>query len=381
MNYCVSMSKSNSSFNFKKLPLFLAGLGILGGALGTFLGEIQMLEEGSRFFNEENQLKLATAVWFALVLSGIGILLAASQGIQEKNFSKAGITVVRSLPFFVIGGAISGAIAQWIYESMLDVERMFDAMQECGSDYGCTALDNVIRPARAVGWMIAGGLGGIALGGSFLSKKRIQNGLIGGLVGGLIGGLLFDSIDNLFGTTTGFSARLIAIILIGALMGGLIGAVDSARADFWITVLSGEMSGQQFIIYDQQTTVGCARNIPITLLHDRNIAEHHLQINKGDNELTYICLSQTKPVYVNGHQESSGQLSDGDILKIGDTELQIRKRNASSTTSSFQSSNPPPVGNPGRPDLFSDTPGAPVQEKPAQNRKPRPTIPMKKDEK
>ena len=375
------MANRNSTLNFKKLPLLLAGLGILGGTLGTFLGEIQLLDDGSRFFNEVDQLRLATAVWFTLVLSGIGIFLAASQGIKEKNFSKAGVTVLRSLPFFIVGGAISGYVAQWVYESMLDYERIFDATTECGSDYGCTAIDNVIRPARAVGWMVAGGLGGLALGASFRSKKRIQNSFLGGLIGGLIGGLLFDSVDNLFGITSSFSSRLIAIILIGALMGGLIGAVDNARADFWLTVLSGEMTGQQFIIYDEQTIVGCARNIPITLLHDRNIAEHHLRIDKVDSGVTFTCLSQTKPLYINGNQESAGPLSDGDVLRIGDTELQIRKRDASSTTSSFQQSNPPPVGNPERPDLFSGTPDTPVQEKPAQNRKPRPTIPMKKDEK
>ena len=374
------MAKSNSSFNFKQLPLLLAGIGILGGVLGAYLGEIQSVDEGYRFFNDVDQVKLGSAVWFALVLSGIGVPLAAAQGIREKNFAKAGISALKSLPFLIVGGAISGFIAQSVYDSMLDPARIFDAIQECGYDYGCSAIDNAIRPARAVGWMIAGGLGGLALGASFRSKKRTQNGLIGGLIGGLVGGLLFDSVDNLFGMTSEFSPRLVGIIIIGTLMGGLIGLVDSARTDVWLTVLSGEMTGQQFIIYDEQTLIGSARNIPITLLHDRGVAEHHLQINKSANGITFTCLNQAKPVLMNGNQETSGQLSDGDILKIGDTELQVGERNASSATSYPQHTNSPAGDAPKRPNLYSDGTSTPSPERTTQQRKPRPTIPMKKEE-
>ncbi len=346
----------SSEFKAGQFALFLAVTGFVGAIVGFFLGEIQIEDQGpNRFFPSD--LKYSTAVYFALVMLGIGTALVASQGLSERNFSKVGDTVLRALPAIVVGGLISGFIAQAVFSNMLED-------------------DGSVRVARAIAWMVAGGLSGVAVGIGFRSKKRIQNGLIGGAAGGLVGGLLFDSIDNIFSTDSAQPSRLIALLAIGTLMGALIGLVDTLRTEMWLTVTSGEMTGRQFIIYDEATIVGCARNIPITLLADRDVAEHHIQIERTGGATKFTCVHNAPPVFVNGVQQTTGSLGAGDLIRIGNTELKVGERNVASLA-------PPTAQTPGaresaersRPILYSDgdDSGPPPRSRTAPDRLPSPT--------
>ena len=344
----------SSEFKAGQFALFLAVTGLVGAIVGFFLGEIQIDDQGPyRFFPDD--VKYGTAVYFALVMLGIGTALVASQGLSERNFSKVGDTVLRALPAIVVGGLISGFIAQAVYSNMLE---------DGGS----------VRVARAIAWMVAGGLGGVAVGIGFRSKKRIQNGLIGGAAGGLVGGLIFDSI------TTGTSAqpsRFIALLVIGALMGALIGLVDTLRTEMWLTATSGEMAGRQFIIYDETTIIGCARNVPVTLLADRDVAEHHIQIERTGGAAKFTCIGSAPPVLVNGVQQTTGSLVGGDLLRIGNTELRVGERNvASSAPPTTQTSGTAESAEQSRPSLYSDKDDSgPTRGQAAQERPPSPTKP------
>jgi hypothetical protein len=381
-------SSDSKGLNAGRVTLVLGAAGVVGGLLGFGLGEIQISESGSRFFGDS--VNASSAVYFALVLLGVGAALVASQGISERNAQKAWATVLRSLPAILVGGAVAGFVAQILYTEMLNADEIDKAIRLCNrqGDYSCTAVDNLVRPARAIGWMIAGGLSGLALGVGFQSKKRMQNGVLGGAVGGLVGGLLFDSVDNIIGSGSAQPSRLVALLLIGALMGALIGLVDTLRTDMWLTVTSGEMTGQQFIIYDETTTVGCARNIPITILADRDVAEHHISIRRTGGSTTFECLPTASPITVNGSASSSGSLSNGDIIKIGNTEIRVGERTSSSPgTASSATTRQAHVDTSSRPDLYSHSPesetpaGAapppPRRNQPSAAPKKRPTIQMK----
>jgi|GEM_PF-1251454 hypothetical protein len=340
-----------SEFGASRVRIRLAVAGVVGGLIGFLLGEIQFSDkEGYRFFGEnEEALRAGSAVWFALVLLGIGASLVASQGLGEGDNKKVLENVVRALPAIIVGGAVAGYLSQALYEGMLDENGISKIWDRCdlgrGDFSSCieSGIDNFVRPARAVGWMIAGALGGLAVGVGFRSKKRIQNGLIGGAIGGLLGGLLFDSVDNILGSTDSSSAqvpRFVALVLIGGLMGVLIGLIDTLRTEAWLTVISGEMTGRQFILYDETTLVGCARNIPITLLADREIAEHHIEIQQQDGKATFTCLRGASPVLVNGVSTSSGTISNADVLTVGKTEIQVGFRRAETGSITTPSSAP-----------------------------------------
>lgn len=378
----------NPEFKAKRLTLILAGAGLVGGILGFLLGEIQMTgDDTNRFFQGGSDFDLyaGTALYMALVMVGIGLALVASQALIEGNMQKWGVTMPLAVPASLIGGALAGLIAETAFQQFVSEERVWEALDQCirRSSERCWDLAAAFRPARTIAWIIAGGLGGAALGFAFKSKKRVQNGLMGGAAGGLVGGLLFDVI--LIGTQgdTARLARFIALLVIGGLMGALIGLVDTLRTEMWITVASGEMTGRQFILYDESTIVGCARNVPVTILADRTVAEHHIRIDRTGAGTSFECMHNAPPVIVNGNQTTSGRLANGDVIKIGNTELQIGERKTSAPSPGQTPTTPTAPSSTGRPDIYSDQPASP----PPQPQKPiasaprqRPTIQMKPKE-
>ena len=130
----------------KSPVLVMTIAGLLGGIVGFVLSETIQGGETNRFFPEN--FYLSTGVWFMLIIVGIGVLLSASQGIIEKNVEKSTSNILTALPALAVGGFASGAIAQKVYEVLLEND---------GSQV----------TARTIAWGIAGGLGGLAVGAGF----------------------------------------------------------------------------------------------------------------------------------------------------------------------------------------------------------------------
>jgi hypothetical protein len=272
----------------------------VGGIIGFVLSEVFGGQESESQF----QLKIVTGIWFGLALFGIGAAIIAGNALLDRRMPPPEAIAI-AVGALGVGGFVAGFIAQSVFEVMV-------------SDGGS------VRPARAVGWMIAGALGGLAVGASFRSVKRLQNGLIGGAGGGLIGGLLFDS----FGTDV--AARALGITLISTLMGVLIGLIDTARTNMWLEVLTGEMRGRQFLIMESRTTVGSARSNGVCLLSDRSIAEMHLVIDMSGNTASFSCVGQNS-IALNGTVVGQGRMSHGDVLRIGNTDVRIGMKGAHSS--------------------------------------------------
>lgn len=285
----------------------LALSGLAGGLVGFVLSELFGRQEPGTSF----QVKVVTGIWFGLALFGIGAAIIVGNALLDRRVPPPDAIAI-AVGALGVGGFVAGFIAQAVFETMVSNE---------GS----------VRLARAIGWMIAGALGGLAVGASFRSVKRLQNGLLGGAGGGLIGGLLFDS----FGTDV--AARALGITLISTLMGVLIGLIDTARTNMWLEVLSGEMRGRQFLIMEARTTVGSARSAGVCLLSDRSIAEIHLFIDMNGNAPSFVCSGQNT-IAQNGTNVNQGRISHGDILRIGNTDVRIGMKGAQT-----------PFGNPNQP--------------------------------
>ena len=151
----------------------LALSGLIGGIIGFALSEMFGPDPSN---SSPSQLKIDTGIWFALAMFGMGAAIVAGNAFLDRK-PPAPENIAIAVGALLVGGFIAGYLAQTVYWSMLE-----NASQ-----------DTSVRPARAIGWLIAGALGGVAVGSSFRTFKRIQNGLLGGAAGGLIGGLLFDS--------------------------------------------------------------------------------------------------------------------------------------------------------------------------------------------
>ena len=341
----------------------LALSGFAGGIIGFALSEMFGPDTS---YSSPSQLKIDTGIWFALAMFGMGAAIVAGNAFLDRK-PPAPENIAIAVGALLVGGFIAGYLAQTVYWSMLEN----------------ASRDTSVRPARAIGWLIAGALGGVAVGSSFRTFKRIQNGLLGGAAGGLIGGLLFDS----FGTDVG--ARALGLILISTLMGVLIGLIDTARTSMWLEVISGEMRGRQFLIMETKTIVGSARTAGVCLLSDRSVSEHHLVINLVGAGANFNCTTQ-QPVVLNGGQASQGNLSHGDVLRIGNTEVRVGFKKAGIPSNVFQQPNTvahgqvpqsrPTATQASQPDVWQQTPQTNYPPQPsAQPSAPaaRPRLPTK----
>jgi hypothetical protein len=243
---------------------------------------------------------MSTGVWFALALLGIGAAMSVSQGISERNPEKSSQAALLAIPASLVGGFIAGVIAQSVYGPLAD-----------------SGLPNEIP--RAVGWAIAGGLGGAAVGAGFRSLVRVRNCAIGGLAGGFVGGLAFNTVGEIVGS--GFSSRLVGITLIGALMGLAVGLIDKVTVTSFIEQAMREGAPIRFSLFDQSTILGCAGNVGITVKGDPNVSEHHLRLTKQGSSLGFQCVGNASPITVNGQQATSGMLNNGDVFIVGNTQL------------------------------------------------------------
>ena len=330
------------------------GFGAAGGVLGYALSEL-IMDVDSDDLQTLEEMRVQTGFWFALILLGIGAAIIAGSALLNRT-PPATETILVGLAAILVGGFISGYVAQLVYENMVNWES-----EVTKSD---------IRLPRAIGWLIAGGLGGVAVGLAFRSAKRVQNGVMGGSAGGFIGGLLFDS----FGTAS--TARLIGIVLVGALMGGLIGLIESARTSVWICVVSGELGGRQFPVVDDVSSVGRSRSNRICLPGDSGIAEKHFEIRLDDGGAAFVCM--VGQVAHNSVVATSGRLKHGDSLVVGRTELKVELRRdvANDSVHGPSQTGIQPILEIGLSQAPPSGPGR--QPRPAPSTAPRPVIPVQR---
>lgn len=315
----------------------MSGAGLVGGFVAFLLSKVPADP------TSDAGLKVYAGLTFMLMIIAIGAALIIGNSILDGH-PPSGETIAVAAVALAGLGFLSGYIAQALFTSMLDLEKL----SACISD---SCIASAYRPARTLGWALAGTLGGFGIGLAFRSKKRLQNATLGGLLGGLVGGFLFDLIPLMVDSQDGGdSARFVAVAIIGILIGVLIAAIDAARSDMFLEVLSGEMRGRQFLVMDESTKVGSARTAGVVLLADREIAEVHLTIQRSAGSASFGC-NTVKPVLLNGVQTTAGSLAAGDVLRIGNTEVRVGFKKASgasgpSVGQQFGSSSSPSTGRP-----------------------------------
>lgn len=300
MQYQPLVKQPNSSLQslLSNGVLVLGLAGLVGGMVGAVLSEVIQGGQDHRFFSDS--LEMSSGVWFSLALLGIGAAMSVSQGISERNPEKSTSAALLTIPASLVGGFIAGVIAQSVYGPMAE-----------------SGLPNEVP--RAIGWAIAGGLGGAAVGAGFRSLVRVRNCALGGLVGGFVGGLAFNTVART--VDSGFGSRLVGITLIGTLMGLAVGFIDKVTVTSFIEQTMREGAPIRFSLFDQSTILGCASNVGITVKGDPAISEHHLRLTKQGKSLGFQCLGNASPIVVNGQQAMNGVLNSGDVFVVGNTQL------------------------------------------------------------
>lgn len=358
-----------SGNNLLQNGLVVLGLtGLVGGMVGALLSEsIQSPEsEAPNFFPED--IYKSTGVWFALAMLGIGAAMSVSQGIAERNPEKSTRAALLAVPASLIGGFFAGMIAQWVYGKMVTSD-----------------LPNEVP--RSIGWAIAGGLGGAAIGLGFRSAIRVRNCLLGGLAGGFVGGLAFNTVAE--SVDSGVGSRFVGITLIGTLMGLAVGLIDKVTVAAHIEQVMVEGPPIRFSLFDQTTVLGCANNVGITVRGDAQVSEHHLRISRQGNSAVFECVGNASPAVVNGQPMTRGNLNNGDVFIVGKSQFRfVSSKARGGTGQPFPPAYAPSQGQPAQqqPAARQSVPMQPVTPRPAQqaptqsNTPPasRPVIPIKK---
>jgi hypothetical protein len=260
-----------------------------------------------------------TALWTAVVgvmfggtLLGFDSAAAGAWDVAAKRFARA------AAPMFgvaFVAGYVGNVIFLHIVQGVSE-----EAFR------GASVTDNDIRLylARGLGWALFGAGIGVTIGFLNRSKRHAVNGALGGALGGAAGGVVFQFVEANLGASVGTS-RLLGLVGIGVLIALATRAIETARREAWLQVLSGGMAGKEFILYHAVTRLGSTTECEILLLKDAAIAKIHAQIEDRGTQRVVTAMPGA-PLYVNQMPVNAQVLRDGDQIQVGNTVLSYAER-------------------------------------------------------
>jgi pSer/pThr/pTyr-binding forkhead associated (FHA) protein len=113
-------------------------------------------------------------------------------------------------------------------------------------------------------------------------------------------------------------------------MGLFIALLDAATTDYFLELASGEQRGQQFVLFDNASIIGCARTVAVTLVRDPLVTEQHVRATKTSGGLAIECLKGAPAVLINGQSTQNGMLPVGGTIQIGNTVLILQSKKGKS---------------------------------------------------
>jgi Inner membrane component of T3SS, cytoplasmic domain len=260
-----------------------------------------------------------TGLWTGVVGVMFGGTLLSFDSAVAGAWDVAGKRFVRAAAPMVGAAFVAGYLGNVIFLHIVQAvaEEAFR---------GASVTDNDIRLylARGLGWALFGaGIGG-TIGLLNKSKRQAINGALGGALGGAAGGLVFQFVEANVGASVGTS-RLLGLIGIGALIALATRAVETARREAWLQVLSGGMAGKEFILYHAVTRLGSTPECEIFLLKDPAVAKVHAQIEDRGTQRILTAMPDA-PVFVNQTPVNAQALCNGDQIQVGNTILRYSER-------------------------------------------------------
>lgn len=248
-------------------------------------------------------------LWYIIIASVIALGLAIAEGCVSHNW----LQVRRSGFAALVLGALGGFLVA------LFINRLYHAL-------GGGALEVSMGKqifARAVAWGVLGLFVAVAPGMMMRSGKKLLLGCLGGLIGGMVGGTLFDPICTWTGSVV--MARFVNVVGLGVGTAVAMTLLESAAKRGWLRVLSGVITGKQFILYRNPTVIGSSPKCEIYLFKDTSILPQHAAINQREGEF-YLSAVGTMPVLVNDRETRQTRLRNGDRVRIGQTVMQFESK-------------------------------------------------------
>ncbi|MHC4607749.1 MAG: FHA domain-containing protein [Planctomycetota bacterium] len=282
-------------------------------------------------YDRENLASLGRGqtVWnivvFPFVAVLVGLVIGAADGILSRAYRRA---VVSALVCVGVGGIAALVL-------MLPAALIFGVALTLASRGGggigefSTGSLLFIMAGRGLAWALLGAAAGIGQGIAMRSKKLFVNGLVGGLVGGLLGGLLFDPIDFFLVGREGprFGAelsRMTGFVVIGLSTGLMIGIVELLAREAWVRMLTGPITGKEFILYRNPTAIGSSPKSDIYLFKDPQVEVVHALIHQAGEGYEIEDKKTPSGTFVNGRRVNRQRLNHEDQVRIGNTVMSFQ---------------------------------------------------------
>jgi hypothetical protein len=271
---------------------FYAIFGAIGGLIGWQMSNFL----GLSFIKN---LYISEAVVGALIGFVVGLCIGVTEGLLTQNFVQA----IKAGLFSALLGLVAGAIGLPLSE------YLFQAV-------GAGIL------GRILGWGVFGLLLGLAEG--VVGKSQAWKGMLGGLIGGAVGGALLEGAPKwLSNPLTGKAAGL---VLLGASVSAFISLIVVLLSRAWLEVASGKLKGTEFILDKFMKAGGPAIAIGSSalkseiVLPDPDIAPQHAMLT-GDGTRFSLKDMSLAGTYINGKKIERTQLSNGQKIRMGNTEM------------------------------------------------------------
>lgn len=271
---------------------FYAILGALGGLFGWQVSDRLGLSFASNLY-------LSEAVVGALVGLCIGLFIGITEGLLTRNV----VQLVKSGLFSGLLGLVAGAIGLPLSEFLFQ-------------SVGAGIL------GRALGWAVFGLLIGLAEG--VVGKSQMWKGMLGGLIGGALGGALLEYVHSLLKDP--LIGKAAGLVLLGASVGTFISLIVVLLSRAWLEVTSGKLKGAEFILDKFMRAGGPAIAIGSSALKseivfpDPDISPQHAMLT-GDGKSFTIKDMSMSGTFINGKKIERAQLSNGQKLRMGNTEM------------------------------------------------------------
>ncbi|MBI5182046.1 MAG: VWA domain-containing protein [Nitrospirae bacterium] len=232
----------------------------------------------------------------------------------------------------VIGGGIGGLFGATIFIVIGEfvVERM-TALSEIGVYLGL-----------AMGWGLLGLFIGMSGGLAERSWKKVLYGVVGGSIGGIAGGTIF----NLLRSNINYSATAIGLALLGGFIGLGISLVEEAFAAVKIKIIKGRNEGREFVVAKNLISIGRDDRCDVCLSGNEGVALQHAKIIVNNKAFEIQETGGGTGVYVNDRKISSGELKNGDVIRMGSAillfnhyrqkEAILKKEDAGSNASAYK---------------------------------------------
>ena len=286
--------------------------GFIGGVLGFFLSE-NLYNLNNVYVTTHTALNASSGLWVLIIGTPCGFLLSAwdgfTSGSAAKGFKDGAIGAAIAAPL----SFLAGFLAQIVYSHLLANTTSVSFSSHA--------------PARMIAWAIFGLGLGIACG-AMGGWKKVTNGAIGGTVGGAIAGLLSEWLFEHVQAGNGLVARMIGLTFISLVIGLGTGLVARARRDSWIQIVSGPMSGKEFILYNALTRIGRDYRCDIVMAKDVNVQPFHFAFLRDAQGNVTVSPEAGAMITINGTPSSGGRINNGDIVAFGKTSMAYQERTA-----------------------------------------------------